>query len=120
MIDFCSTPGAVVLDGEVDLIIQQIDILFDTRPGEVLGQYEFGAKFDNYLFNPNIGSHMIESEVTNLITSNVELFGWKVDVKVEFLVGTQHDIMIMQVAFRKDTDVYSKLYKVSHGSIDYM
>lgn len=120
MIDFCSVQGAVVLDNEVDLIIQQIEMLFDTRPGEVLGQYDFGVSFDTYLFNPNIGSHMVENEVTNYITSNVELFGWSVDVKVEFLVGTQHDIMIMQVSFHKNTDVYTKLYKVSEGSIEYM
>ena len=120
MIDFCSTPGAVVLDNEVDLIIQQIDILFDTRPGEVLGQYDFGTRFDTYLFNPNIGSHMIESEVTGFINNNVELFGWAVEVTVEFLMGTHHDIMLMQISFSKEADTYTKLYKVSHGAVDYM
>lgn len=120
MIDFCSTPGAVVLDGEVDLIIQQIDVLFDTRQGEVLGQYDFGTKFDTYLFNPNIGSHMIENEVKNYILDNVELFNWSIEVKVEFLAGTEHDIMLMQVSFYNGSDTYSKLYKVTHGSVDYL
>ena len=120
MVDFCSTPGAVVLDDEVDLIIQQIDILFDTREGEVLGERDFGVRFDTYLWNPNIGSGMIESEVKSYIERNVELFGWDVSVKVEFLLGTEHDILLMQVSFHKDSDVYSKLYKVSHGAIEYM
>lgn len=120
MIDFCSVPGAVILDNDVDLIIQQIEMLFDTRCGDVLGDYDFGTRFDTYLFNPNIGNHMVENEVTNYIEQNVELFGWQVSVQVEFLAGTQHDIMLMKVIFSKDSESYSKLYKVSQGSVDYI
>ena len=120
MIDFCESTGAVILNEEVDLIIQQIEILFDTRNGDVLGEYNYGTRFDTYLFNPNIGNHTIESEVTNYIMQNVELFGWHVRVDVEFLAGTQNDIMLMKVEFSKDSDVYHKIYKVSQGSIDYI
>ena len=120
MIDFCSVPGAVILDNDVDLIIQQIEMLFDTRCGDVLGDYDFGTRFDTYLFNPNIGNHMVENEVTSYIEKNVELFGWTVKVEVEFLAGTQHDIMLMKVIFSKDSESYSKIYKVSQGSVDYI
>lgn len=120
MIDFCSTLDAVVLDGDVDLIIQQIEMLFDTRCGNVLGDYDFGTRFDTYLFNPNIGNHMVESEVKRYIEENVELFGWSVEVSVEFLAGTQHDIMLMKVTFGKESESYSKIYKVSQGAVDYI
>ena len=102
MIDFCDTTDAVILDQDVDLIMQQIEILFDTRNGDVLGEYDYGTRFDTYLFNPNIGNRTIEREVEDYITRNVELFGWQVTIEVEFLVGTQNDIMLMKVTFSKD------------------
>lgn len=120
MIDFCSTNDAVILNQEVDLIIQQIEILFDTRNGDVLGEYDFGTRFDIYLFNSNIGNQTIETEVSNYIRQNVNLFGWQVDVAVEFLIGTQNDIMLMKVTFSKETESYSKIYKVSQGAVDYI
>lgn len=120
MIDFCSTLDAVVLDQDVDLIIQQIEMLFDTRCGHVLGAYEFGTRFDTYLFNPNIGNRMVEDEVKRYIDENVELFGWETTVNVEFLMGTQHDIMIIRVTFSKESELYTKIYKVTQGSVDYI
>ena len=109
MIDFCSTLDAVVLDQDVDLIIQQIEMLFDTRCGDVLGAYDFGTRFDTYLFNPNIGNQTVENEVTRYIEHNVE-----------FLAGTQHDIMLLKVTFSKETESYSKIYRVSQGAVDYI
>ena len=120
MIDFCDTTDAVILDQDVDLIMQQIEILFDTRNGDVLGEYDYGTRFDTYLFNPNIGNQTIADEVTNYISRNVELFGWVVSVDVEFLLGIQNDIMLLKVTFSKNTDSYSKVYKVSQGSISYI
>lgn len=120
MIDFCDTTDAVILDQEVDLIMQQIEILFDTRNGDVIGEYNYGTRFDTYLFDPNIGNKTIEKEVENYINKNVELFGWKVDVDVEFLMGTQNDIMLLKVTFSKNADSYSKVYKVSQGAVAYI
>ncbi len=120
MIDFCDTTDAVILNQDVDLIMQQIEILFDTRNGDVLGEYDYGTRFDTYLFNPNIGNRTIEREVEDYITRNVELFGWQVTIEVDFLVGTQNDIMLMKVTFSKDTDAYSKVYKVSQGVVVYI
>jgi len=120
MIDFCNTQDAVVLEQDVDLIMQQIEILFDTRPGEVIGENTFGTKLDTYLFNPNIGNSMVETELTDYIRQNVELFDWDINVSVDFLVGTQHDIMLLKVSFYKNGEIYTKQYKVSQGSIDYL
>lgn len=120
MIDFCNTDGAVVLEDDVDLIMQQIEILFDTRNGDVLGAYDFGTKFDTYLFNTNIGNLMIETEVENYIRQNVELFGWDIKVNVSFLMGTQNDIMLMDVIFYNDKVSYTKSYKLDQGAVDHL
>lgn len=120
MIDFCTTEGAVTLNQEVDLIMQQIEVLFDTHPGDVIGYHDFGTEMSSYLFNPNIGNKLVESEVTRYIEQNVELFGWQLKVTVEFLAGTQNDILLLKVSFYKESDIYTRIYKVSKGAVDYL
>lgn len=41
MIDFNIEHGYPILNNDADLILQQIEILFDTTPGEVLGSVDF-------------------------------------------------------------------------------
>lgn len=113
MIDICRTTDAVVLDYEVDLIIQQIDILFDTTPGEVLGDMRYGSDYERFLHELNIGSSMIADYVRRSIYNNVDLFGWTLDVEVQFALGTMGDIMFIGIMFSKDGDNYSHVYKVT-------
>ena len=51
MIDFNLNKGKAILNNDVDLILQQIDMLFDTTPNEVLGFEDYGTKYDYYLYN---------------------------------------------------------------------
>lgn len=120
MVDFSIIDGDIIYDQEADLIMQQIEILLDTRNGEVFGDYDFGTRFDVYLYNPNIGNETIANDVRDYIINNVELFNWRVDVHVEFLVGTMNDIMLISIELH-DTEggTYSKTYKVSKGSVEY-
>ena len=119
MNDFDSQEGAITLDQDVDLIMQQVEIALDTRNGEILGNYEYGTRLDVYLYNPNIGNQTIEDAIYDYLTSNIELFGWQLDVKVEFMVGTNNDIMLLQITFSKNADSYSKIYKVTEGSVEF-
>ncbi len=119
MVDFSSINGAVTFDKDVDLIMQQVEILLDTHNGEVLGDYDFGTSLDRYIHNTNIGNQTISQAIQNYIRSNVELFGWNLEVNVEFLVGTMNDIMLVKIMFSKDGDIYEKTYKVSNGAIEY-
>lgn len=112
MEDFCRTLDAVILTHEVDLIIQQIDILMDTTPGEVLGSLNYGANLEEFLYNLNVGSSAVASYITNIIESNVELFGWSLEVDVRFLVGEINDIMMIGIKFSKDGESYSHVYRV--------
>lgn len=113
MIDICRTTDAVILDTEVDLIIQQIDILFDTTPGEVLGYMDFGTNYSNFIYELNIGASTIANVVYDDIVNNVALFGWHLDVDVKFLLGTENDIIIIGIQLSKGGDYYTHIYRVS-------
>ena len=50
MVDFNITPGDAVITSDIDIVLQQVDILFDTNPREVLGDEEYGSSYDEYLY----------------------------------------------------------------------
>lgn len=116
MIDICRSEDSIILNHEVDLIIQQIDILFDTTPGEVLGSPDYGADFERFLFELNLGSETIANYIRNTIYANVELFDWNVEVEVRFMVGELNDIMLVGIRFSQGSESYSHVYKITHSS----
>ena len=48
MVDFNIDAGSPLKNGDIELLLQQIDILFDTYPKEVLGSEDFGTQYDDY------------------------------------------------------------------------
>lgn len=112
MIDFNIDYNEPIKDYEVDLMLQQIDILFDTIPGEVLGDVNFGTDYDRYLYNLNISNEGVRSQVmTDLNT--LELFGFTPTVNVYFLQGTENDIIMIKINLSKQGEVYEKIYKIT-------
>ena len=112
MIDFNLTSGAPIKNNEVDLIIQQIDILFDTNLKEVLGFELFGSKYDEYLYKLQVSNEYLKQTVQSDIES-LELFGYKPDVNVHLLQGTEQDIALIEIILTKDGDSYTQIYKIS-------
>ena len=118
MIGICKTTDDITLDNDVDLIIQQIDNLFDTSKGEVIGQPNYGTDFERFLYDLNVGSMEVATYIKDTIYNNVDLFDWVLDVEVRFMVGVQNDIMIIGVKFSKNNESYSHVYKVSEYKED--
>lgn len=112
MLDFCRTLDAITLEQEADLIIQQIDVLFDTNPGEVIGYPDFGADYDRFIHELNVSSEYIENYVYSDIIENVDLLGWSLSVEVELLMGEQNDIILMKIEFSKNQTSYSRVYRI--------
>lgn len=117
MTDFCNTTDAVILENDIDLILQQIEILLDSSPGDVLGDSGFGIRFEDYLYQTSLGNNTVATRIATCILSNVELFDWHLDVKVEFLAGTENDILMFRIEVYKETESYSKVYKVTQGDV---
>lgn len=111
MIDF-SLEGYGAINDEIKLIIQQIDILFETSPNEVFGSEDFGTQYDRYLHELNISNEGLRQEVLSDINS-LELFGFEPEVEVYLLQGSERDIAVVNIILSRDTDVYTKTYKIS-------
>lgn len=111
MIDFSLEEYGAIND-EIKLIIQQIDILFETSPNEVFGSEDFGTQYDRYLHELNISNEGLRQEVLSDINS-LELFGFEPEVEVYLLQGSERDIAVVNIILSRDTDVYTKTYKIS-------
>lgn len=112
MIDFNLDAGSPVQNNEISLIMQQIDLLFDTKKREVLGDSNFGSKYDEYLYKLKISNTGLAQLVTSDIMS-LNLFGFTPDVKVHLLQGTEQDIAIVEINLTRDEESYQQIYKIS-------
>ena len=63
MIDFNIDKGSPIKNSEISLILQQIDILFDTTPTEVFGDDSYGTSYDRYLYQLKISNDGLKNEV---------------------------------------------------------
>lgn len=112
MIDFNIDNGSPVKSGDIELLLQQIDILFDTAPREVLGAENFGSTYDTYLHRLKLSNNAIRQQVISDISS-LDLQGFDFDVEVHFLQGTERDIALIEINFTKDEMTYNRVYKIS-------
>lgn len=111
MIDFNLDAGSPIKNDEIALIIQQIDLLFDTFPTEVFGDPDFGTEYDRYLYQLKISNSALQQEVLSDLNS-LDLFGYLPSVNVHLLEGTERDIVLIEITLTRDEEIYQKVYKI--------
>ena len=112
MIDFNKDKGYPIKNSDVALVIQQIDILFDTVPREVFGFEDYGSTYDKYLYNLQVSADALKTEVESDLDT-IQLFGFIPDVEVYLLQGTEQDIALIQITLSRYDEKYEKIYKIT-------
>lgn len=112
MVDFSLNSGVAVINSDVDLILQQINLLFDTTPRDVLGYEQYGSQYDKYLYNLKISNESLKQQVLSDINS-LELFGFSASVEVYLLQGTEQDIALIEINLSRYDESYSQIYKIT-------
>lgn len=111
MIDFNISSGDPLKTNDVSLLLQQIDILFDTSPRDVLGSPDFGTTYDDYLYRLKLSGDNIKSQVMSDLNS-LDLLGFTPSVDVQLLVGTERDIALVDIVLEREDEKYRKIYKI--------
>lgn len=111
MVDF-SLDKNVVKNSDIDLVLQQISLLFDTNKKEVLGQEDFGSAYDDYLYKLNLSAENLKYKVLSDLNS-IELFGFIPTVEVLLLQGTERDIAVIKIDLNRNQESYKQIYKIS-------
>lgn len=112
MMDFNLNEGSPIKSNDVDLIIQQVDLLFGTVSREVLDDETFGTQYDKYLYNLQINGDGLKQMVLSDINS-LQLFGFTPTVNVYLLQGTEQDIALIEIILERYNESYKKIYKIS-------
>lgn len=112
MVDFNLKEGNPLENNDVNLLLQQIDILFDTTPGEVMGDMGFGTEYDHYMYSFNLDNKAMQEMVLDDLYK-LDLLGFTPTCDVYFLEGTEQDIALIDITLKRNDTEYKKTYKIS-------
>lgn len=112
MIDFSADTSNAVKWADRDILLQEIDLLFDTTPGEVLGQGSFGTRYDRFLYNLSITNEGVRQQVLSDL-SKIDLRGYEPEVDVLLMEGTEHDIAFIRISLTREGETFNRTYRLS-------
>jgi len=90
--------NALEITGELDEIIQQVDMILFTNKGDVLCMPEFGCNLGRYLFDTSFNESHIKQIIMEQIRNFIYLDGsYNVDVDVKFVKWDFNVAMIVDL-----------------------
>lgn len=111
MQDFNLKSGEPIIEDDVALIWQQVDVLFDTYPGQLQGDLDYGTDYEHYLYELNVSPDDLRYQMMRDL-SLMDLRGYNPEIKVSLLKGTQRDIAVIEVDLYKHGKTYQKTYRI--------
>lgn len=114
MIDFSVSnklTDDIIVSNNLICVLQQIDILFNTEPCDVLGDNSFGSNYDKYLYTLGISNSALETKILKDI-NNLDLCGLTASVTVNIVEGTQRDIAFIDITLSGSYENYNKTYVI--------
>ncbi len=95
----------VLEDRTIEFVVQKLENLLFSNKGDVLGDPDFGANLEYYLWSTNVPVGKIEDEIRNQINEYIpELNSFQYNLSVEIYEGTVRDILQINIKI-KDTNV---------------
>jgi len=85
---------------ELEEVIQQIDVLLFTKPGDVLNMPNFGIDLEKYLFSTSYNESVIENNIRNQIDSFIYAPNFNIDISVKFQTWEQNVAMILDITVK--------------------
>lgn len=101
----------LILSDGLSLLLQQVDLLFNTDTNSVLGDPSFGSNYDKYLYTLGLSNEALEQKILNDITS-LDLYGFNPSVVVRIIEGTERDIALIDITFTGNYEEFNKTYLI--------
>ena len=111
MIDFNLKPGQPTINDDIDCLRQQIDILFDTTPGDLFGDIEYGTDYEKLLYELKLSADQLSSKMSQDL-SKLDLLGFRYHVESRLMQGTERDIALIEVDLQRGGIEDSKIYRI--------
>ena len=91
-------PDQLQVDEELAMLLTQIETLFFTNKGDVIGNPDFGLNLEDYVYSFRYNDSMLQGVVKAAINDYIPLANnYKVDVEAEFTEETERSIVLINV-----------------------
>jgi hypothetical protein len=95
----------IIEDRTIEFVIQKLENVLFSSKGDVLGDSDFGANLEYYLWSTNVPVSKIENEIKLQISNYIpELSLYQYTLSVDIYQGTYRDILQINIKI-KDTNV---------------
>lgn len=112
MIDFNLHEGEDLINDATSYVLQQIEILFDTTPGDLLGDLDYGTRYENYLYELKLSEDQLKRAIENDL-AEIDLCGYEPNVQVFLSQGTERDIALIEINLVSPSgNTIKKAYKI--------
>jgi len=92
------SPDTLEVNNDVEVLLGQIRMVLYTKPGDVLGAYDFGYNLEDNLFLLNLSGDELQTKILAAIYQYCpDASNYQVDVKIEFFRGTVRDICLIDI-----------------------
>lgn len=109
--DLNLSPGKPVLNKDIEYLKQEIDILFDSTPGDLHGDIEYGTDYEYLLFELKLDETQLRARVLRDVRE-MDLRGFEPEVEVYLMEGTKRDIAIIDITLSRNYERYTKQYRI--------
>jgi hypothetical protein len=92
------TPNVLEQSSEVENLLGQIRMIMFTKPGDVIGAYDFGYNLEESLFLFNVDAEELRTRLLGAIYYFCpDASKYKVDVQAQFFEGTVRDVCLLDI-----------------------
>lgn len=103
-----------IINTDIEYIVQQIELLFNTDTQSVLGDIDYGSDYDRYVFNIGVSNTALETKILGDLTK-LDLLTYTPTVEVTFVEGTVRDIAMIDITLTEGSEknvVYNKTFMI--------
>lgn len=85
-------------DDELSMLLTQLQMILSTRKGDVLGDPEFGANLEDYVYEFRYNDYMLKNVIDKQISAYVALSTkYNIDVDIEFLSEVERHVVFINI-----------------------
>ena len=91
-------PLQLQVDEEISMLLTQIEVMLFTRKGEVLGDTDFGANLEDYVYSFMYNESMLTTVITNQLSRYIPLAAkYNTVVSVNMMQETERNLMFIDI-----------------------
>ena len=111
MIDL-AIDSRVFITSKLDEAVQELDMIFNTTNGELIGYSSFGTTFEQFLWQINDASNMLQTYIYDKIKDSFFLRDMLTEVNVTTMEGEMRRIYVVKISVSDGTNTQNRTYQL--------